>query len=123
MGSRHEFSRTDRVRKELIREISKIIREDIQNPALVDQIISVTDIDLSNDLRHAKVFVSVMADTEQQQALMEILTEETPKIRNLVGQRIRLRYTPALVFLMDDSLERGSRVTQLLNKLSRGENI
>jgi ribosome-binding factor A len=52
---------------------------------------------------------------------MDVLKENTPKIRSAIGQRIRLRYTPEIDVRLDNSLERGARVTQLLNQISRGE--
>lgn len=121
MANRQDFSRADRIRKAISREFSDIIRHEIQEPALVNQVISVTDVDVSGDLRHAKVFVSVLGDDEKQRVIMDILRENLPKIRSEIGRRIRLRYTPEIHLQLDDSLERGSRVTQLLNQISKGE--
>jgi ribosome-binding factor A len=121
MANRQDFSRADRVRKAMIREVSDILAHEIKAPELADKLISVTDVEVSGDLRHAKVFVSIMADEETQQQVLTILQEAAPKIRYEVGQRIRLRYTPEVAVHLDNSLERGSRVTQLLNQISRGE--
>jgi ribosome-binding factor A len=62
-----------------------------------------------------------MGEESLQNEIMEVLQENTPKIRSAIGQRIRLRYTPEIDVRLDNSLERGSRVTQLLNQISRGE--
>ncbi len=121
MANRSGYNRADRVRKALMREVSDVIAHEIKDPALVNQLISVTDIDLSPDLRHAKVFVSIMGETEQKQEILKILQEAQPRIRSVVGQRVRLRYTPEIEIRYDESLERGSRVTQLLNQIARGE--
>jgi ribosome-binding factor A len=121
MASRNEFSRSDRVRKALIREVSDIIANEVKNPALRNEIISITDIELSKDLSHAKIYISVFGDPERQAAILEILQEEKPKIRSLVGQRIRLRHTPDLAFYLDNSLERGVRISQLLNQIASEE--
>lgn len=121
MANRQEFSRADRVRKAVIREFSDILANEIKEPRLVNQLISVTDVEVSNDLRHAKVFVSVMGEEAKQKEIMAILKESEPKFRQAIGQRIRLRYTPEIDIRLDDSLERGTRVTQLLNQISRGE--
>jgi ribosome-binding factor A len=121
MANRHEFSRADRVRKAIIREFSDILANEIKEPRLIDQLISVTDVEVSGDLRHAKIFVSVMGEESTQKEVMEILTEHVSKFRYELGQRIRLRYTPEIDIRLDDSLERGSRITQLLNQISRGE--
>jgi len=118
---RQQFSRHDKVRKALMREISDIIATGIQEPELQNQIISVTDVELSQDLRHAKVFLSVLGDPEEQEAIMAVLLEVQPQIRQQVGQRIRMRFTPELVLSLDDSLERGSRMSSLLDKIAKGE--
>jgi ribosome-binding factor A len=121
MANRQEFSRGDRIRKALIREFSDILVHDVKDPRLVNQLISVTDAEITGDLRHARVFVSIMGTEELQEELMGILKEQAPKIRSGIGQRIRLRYTPEIDIRLDNSLERGARVTQLLNQISRGE--
>lgn len=121
MANRHEFSRADRVRKAIIREFSDVLVNEIKEPRLVNHLISVTDVEVSGDLRHAKVFVSVMGDEATQKEVMDILKECAPKFRYELGQRIRLRYTPEIDIRLDDSLERGTRITQLLNQISRGE--
>jgi len=121
MSHRPDFSRTDRVRKAIIREFSDVLNDEVKEPRLANQLISVTDVEVSGDMRHAKIFVSVMGDPELQQEIMAILIENAPKIRYGLGQRIRLRYTPEVDLRLDNSLERGSRVTQLLNQISRGE--
>ena len=121
MANRNEFSRSDRVRKAIIREFSDILSHEIKDPILVNQLISVTDVEVSADMRHAKVFVSIMGEEELQKEIMQVLLENRPKIRYALGQRIRLRHTPEIGVYLDNSLERGTRITQLLNQISRGE--
>jgi ribosome-binding factor A len=72
-------------------------------------------------LRHAKIFVSVYGPPELQADILDILKEWTPQVRTHIGKRIRLHHTPEILFCLDTSLERGSRVTQLLDQISRGE--
>jgi ribosome-binding factor A len=121
MANRQDFNRGDRVRKAIIREFSDILAHEVKDPRLANRLVSVTDVEVSGDLRHAKVFVSVMGEEAVQQEVMDILKEQSSKIRQALGQRIRLRYTPEIDIRLDNSLERGSRVTQLLNQISRGE--
>ena len=123
MGSHQEFSRADRVRKALIREIGDIITKDLRNPMLEDKVISVIDVELTKDLSYAKVFVSAMGDKAFQETVSIILDDETPRIRKEIGRRIRLRRTPELIFHLDDSFERGARVTEILDKISKGEDV
>ncbi|MBX2860314.1 MAG: 30S ribosome-binding factor RbfA [Vampirovibrio sp.] len=121
MTSRQGFTRGDKVRKALIREVSDVLAAQLKDPSVANELVSVIDIDLSKDLRHARVYLSVMGDEETKARVMEVVEEKTPRIRSEVGQRIRMRYTPELVFYLDDSLERGARVSQLLDQISKGE--
>lgn len=110
--------RNERVRKELMREISDILRKEIRG--LVG-VVSITDVEVSHDNSFAKVFYSVFGSEEQKKKSIDIINANVSKIRYEVGRRIRLRLTPELRFIPDDSIERGSRVTEILNKISRGE--
>jgi ribosome-binding factor A len=119
--ARTDNTRVMKVRKALIREVSDIIPNVIKDPRLTPHLISVTDIDVSHDLQHAKIYVSIMADEDKQNELLAILKEAQPKIRLAVGQRIRLRHTPSIEVFLDDSLERGSRISQLLEQIAKEE--
>lgn len=114
------FSRADRIKKALMKETSDIIQKHVKDPRL-SGIISVTDVDLSSDYKYAKIYISIYGSDEQQEQSMEALEDSTPRIRCEIGKRIRLRNTPDITFIKDDSLERGSRITSLIDKISRGE--
>lgn len=110
--------RNERVRKELMRDISDILRKEIRGLAGV---VSVLDVEVSHDNSFAKVIYSVLGNPEQVEKTKEIIEKSTPKIRYEVGKQIRLRLTPELKFVYTDSLEKGSRVSELIDKISRGE--
>ena len=110
--------RNERVRKELMRDISEILRKEIRGLAGV---VSIVDIEVSHDNSFAKVIYSVLGSEEQIEKTKEIIEKSTPKIRYEVGKQIRLRLTPELKFVYTDSLEKGSRVNELINKISKGE--
>lgn len=112
--------RNERVRKTLMKEIADIIRKDVRDPRIAG-VISITDIEISHDNSSAKIFFSVYASDEAKKQTIQALNDNTGKIRYEVGKRIRLRHTPELKFIPDDSLERGTNVTDLINKISRGE--
>lgn len=112
--------RADRIRKALIKELSDIIQRHVKDPR-ISGIVSVTDVELSSDYKYAKAYVSIYGTEEQKEQTMEAIQDSTPYIRSEVGKRIRLRHTPELEFKIDDSLERGSRITSLIDKISRGE--
>ena len=110
--------RNERVRKELMRDISEILQKEIRGLAGV---VSVVDIEVSHDNSFAKVIYSILGSEEQVAKTKEIIERSTPKIRFEVGKRIRLRLTPELKFVYTDSLEKGSRVSEIIDKISRGE--
>lgn len=110
--------RNERVRKELMRDISDILRKEIRG---LSGVVSVLDVEVSHDNSFAKVIYSVLGSEEQIEKTKETIERSTPKIRYEVGKRIRLRLTPELKFIYTDSLEQGSRVNEIINKISRGE--
>lgn len=109
--------RNERVRKTLMKEIADIIQKEVKTPGMV----SIMDVEVSHDNSYAKVYYSVFGSEEQKEKTIEAIGHNTSKIRYEVGKRIRLRLTPELRFIYDDSIERGTKVTDLLNKISRGE--
>ena len=110
--------RNERVRKELMREISDIIRKEVRG---LEGVVSIVNIEVSHDNSYAKVIYSVLGSPEQVEKDTEVIEKSTPNIRYEVGRRVRLRLTPELKFVFSDCLEQGSRVTELINKISRGE--
>ena len=110
--------RNERVRKELMRDISEILRKEIRG---LKGVVSIVDVEVSHDNSYAKVFYSVFGSDEQKEKTKEAIEQNKPKIRYEVGKRIRLRVTPELRFVYDDSIERGSKVTEIIDKISRGE--
>jgi ribosome-binding factor A len=114
------FSRNDRVRKALIKEVSDIIQRHVKDPR-ISGIVSVTDAEVSADYKYAMIYISVYGTEEQKEQTIEALQDSSPYVRSEVGKRIRLRNTPEIEFIRDDSLERGRRITDLIDKISRGE--
>lgn len=112
--------RNERVRKTLMKEISDILLREIKEPKLSGAV-SITDVEVSHDNSYAKVFYSIMPPQDNKEEIVELIKKATPKIRYEVGKRIRLRLTPELNFILDESFERGARITELIDKISRGE--
>ncbi len=112
--------RNERVRKALMREISDIIFREIKDPQICGMV-SITDVDVSSDNSAARVFYSVYGDDEVKEKTSKALERHVGQIRHEVGKRIRLRKTPTLLFIQDDSMERGAKIMDLINKIERGE--
>ena len=109
-----------RVSQSIKRELSEIIRRDLEDPRIAG-IVSITDVECAPDCRAAKVFISVFGDEAQQNNTMLALNEHIGFIRGEICRRLKLRFAPEMFFKLDRSLERGSRITELINKVSRGE--
>ncbi|MCL1917361.1 MAG: 30S ribosome-binding factor RbfA [Peptococcaceae bacterium] len=100
-------------------EISRILREDLKDPRL--GFVTVTDVEVSDDLKSTKVFVSVMGNEEAIQENMELLESAAPFIRSQVAHIIQLRHVPDIVFKYDPSIQHGARISKLLTDMGKGE--
>lgn len=110
--------RVARVAELIKREVSQLLFSGIKDERVGLGMVSVIDVDVSGDLQHAKIFVSVYGDDETRATTMAGLKSATGYVRSELGHRIRLRRTPEIVFLEDRSIERGTRVLSLINRLS-----
>jgi ribosome-binding factor A len=111
--------RVERVASLIKREISQMLMLDIKDDRVGAGMVSVTDVDVSGDLQHAKVFVSIYGTAEAKAETMEGLKAATGFVRSELGQRLRLRRTPEILFREDVGVERGTRVLTLLTQLSQ----
>ncbi len=114
--------RMARVAESIRREVSQMLIHGIKDDRVGTGMVSVTDVDVSGDLQHAKIFVSIYGDEEAKAETMAGLKSATGYVRSELGQRIRLRRTPEVVFIEDRSLERGDKVLGLINRLSQERN-
>lgn len=110
--------RNERVRKELMRDISEILRKEIRG---LKGVVSIVDVEVSHDNSFAKVIYSVLGSQDDIETTKEVIEKSTPKIRYNVGKVLRLRLTPELKFVYTNGLEESSKVVEILNKISRGE--
>lgn len=109
------MDRISRISEEVKREISSIILNDIKDPRL-PKFVSVVTANVSKDLRHAKVYISVFGNEEEKASAMEALKSASGFIRREIGQRLSLRYTPELNFVLDDSIEHGINISKLIDR-------
>jgi ribosome-binding factor A len=111
--------RVSRVSALIKREISQMLLNEIKDDRVGAGMVSITDVNVSGDLQHAKVFVSIYGTEEAKAETMEGLRSSANFVRRELGARMRLRRTPEVVFLEDRSLERGDRMLHLLNQISQ----
>lgn len=110
--------RIERVASMVKREVSLMLLNGIKDDRVGAGMVSVTDVIVSGDLQHTKIFVSIYGTDEAKAETMEGLKSATSYVRSQLGQRLQLRRTPEVVFLEDHSLERGDKMLILLNQLS-----
>jgi ribosome-binding factor A len=110
--------RVARVSELIKREVSQMLLSEIKDDRVQVGMVSITDVEVSGDLQHAKIFVSIYGTEEARAETMKGLKSATGFVRSALGQRIRLRRTPEIIFLEDRSIERGTRVLSLINQLS-----
>jgi ribosome-binding factor A len=113
--------RVARVAELIRREVSQMLFSDIKDERVGTGMVSVTDVDVSGDLQHAKIFVSIYGSDEARAETMEGLRSATGFVRSELGKRVRLRRTPEIMFMEDRGIERGSRVLSLINQLSHDQ--
>ena len=111
--------RVSRVAEMVKREVSQMLLNGIKDDRVGAGMVSVTDVDVSGDLQHAKIFVSIYGTDEAKSETMAGLKSATGYVRSELGQRVRLRRTPEVVFMEDRSIERGNRVLSLLNQINQ----
>ncbi|MEH2318313.1 30S ribosome-binding factor RbfA [Nostoc sp.] len=110
--------RVSRVSELIKREVSQMLLNGIKDDRVGTGMVSVTDVDVSGDLQHAKVYVSIYGTDEAKVETMAGLKSATGYVRSELGARIRLRRTPEVIFLEDRSIERGNKVLALLDQLN-----
>ena len=112
---RKNTNRMEKVDEEFRREIGKIIDQDLKNTNITG-LISVTKVRVSPDLKSARVYISLLISKSKKNTL-EGLNKATGFIRTELARRINLRYTPSLIFELDESMEYGARIESILNDI------
>ncbi len=102
-------------------EISELLRTRVKDPRV--GFASITHVEVSGDLRHAKVFVSVMGTPEEQAGTMRALKHAAGFLRHELASRIVLRYMPEIIFKLDTSIEEGARILALIQQVEEEERL
>lgn len=107
--------RVSRLNEQLRREITDIVRNGLRDPRI--GMVTVTDVRVTSDLEHARVFVSIMGEPAEQEATLTGLHAAAPYIRGEIGRRLTIRHTPELRFEIDQSLAHARRIEELLRSV------
>ena len=111
--------RVERVAALIRKETSELLMHGIRDDRVHQGLISITQVDVSGDLQHCKIFVSVLADPEGRAQVMEGLQAASSFLRGELGRRLQMRRAPEVVFHLDRGLEKGASVLGLLGDLER----
>ncbi|MDY6979504.1 MAG: 30S ribosome-binding factor RbfA [Pseudomonadota bacterium] len=115
-----DFSRTRRIGEQMQRELATLIQQEIQDPRL--GMVTVSAVEVSRDLAHAKVFITVLDDQQQDiAASLEVLNRAGGFLRHELGRRMTLRTVPALRFVYDESMARGNELSRLIDEAVKSD--
>ena len=112
--------RADRVAEAIREEVATFLANDAKDPR-ISKLVTVTGCEVTRDLRHAKVFVSVMGSDVEKKATFEGLESVASHLRSRVGRALHLRLAPEIVFKPDESIARASRIEDLLAQIKDGK--
>jgi ribosome-binding factor A len=111
--------RADRIGEAIKRLVSELLQRRLKDSRITGMV-SITDVEVSGDLRHAKVFVSIYGDEDSQKQTMEGLKSASGMVRSEVGKSLGLRFAPEIQFRLDTSIERGAKIAAILQQI-KGE--
>lgn len=106
--------------RDLVRRVTSDLIRRVKDPALGDELVSITEVQVSRDLRHARLYVSAMAEPARQDEIVQALNRASGYLRRELGREVRLRRIPQLRFELDHSIEHGAQLLQLLARAARG---
>ena len=113
-------NRMEKVNEEFKRELSVIIDRDLKNPNITGMI-SVTKVKTASDLKSANVYVSIL-NSKSKKNTLQGLKNASGFIRSELAKRVNLRYTPELMFELDESIEYGAKIDSIIDELNKKEN-
>lgn len=106
-------NRIGRINDEIQKELSALLRT-VKDPRVTDCMLTITHVDTTSDLRYARVYISAL-NCQDEKGLMKGLKSASGYLRHELGQKVDLRYTPELQFIMDDSIAHGAHILDLLS--------
>jgi ribosome-binding factor A len=109
--------RIERLNKVIKQEISRLLEREVNDPRL-SNLISVTQVSISTDLKYAKIFVSILGNENNKTEMLAGFNAASGFLRRELASQLRLRYAPQLSFYYDDSIERGARLLKLIGQVT-----
>ena len=112
-------TRTEKLRQLLKEEVSDILRREIKDPRL--GFFTIIDAEITSDLQHAKIFVSILGTEEERKQSMDVLKHAQHFVRQEFGKRVRMKTLPDIQFKLDETVDKGVRILELLEEIKRDE--
>ena len=109
--------RIERLESNFLREISIIIEQEVKNNLLKQ--VTITDVEITNDLSFAKIYFRVLDDSKKNE-ILKSLNKASSFIRKCLSEKVEIRHTPELKFIYDESIEYGEKIENLLNSIKKG---
>lgn len=109
------MGRIEKVNQAIKEEISRIIQMEVKDPRL--DFVTITHVEVSRDLQHARVYFSILESNKKILKVQEGLNSARGFIRKLIGERVRMRYTPEIDFVFDNSLEYGMHIEEAIERI------
>lgn len=116
MNEQVDYSRNERIAEEIKKSVSQIINNDLKDPR-INGLISVTKVEVTKDLRYAKIFISLYGDNIEKDNVFSAIENATGYIRRELAGMIRMKYIPEISFEMDKSIEYGIHIHKLIEKV------
>lgn len=113
----HDTRRPDRVAEAIREEVANFLAEGVKDPRVVG-LVTVTGVDITRDLRHAKVYVSILGSDAERAATLDGLTSVASHLRPRIGRALRLRLAPEIQFQLDQSVAHAARIESLLAQIN-----
>jgi ribosome-binding factor A len=113
--------RIERLAEAVKQEVSKIILYGLKDPRI--SFVTVTHVEISPDLRRAKVYISVMGDESSQKKTLQGLEHARGFIQTELGANLKMRYTPHLSFFLDESIKKGMHISKIIDEAVKGSNL
>lgn len=113
------YPRVSRLNEEIKKIVSHLIRNELRDPRIAPMT-SIIEVDVTRDLRYASIYISVLGTEEEKSNTLEALMKSSGFVRREIGQKIKARYTPEILFKLDNSIERGIEMYQKISKMNEG---
>jgi ribosome-binding factor A len=114
-----QYRRSERVRSQMLRDVQSLLEPECA--ANLNAMVTFTDVKVSDDLRYATIYYSVLGGDDAKKKASEYLGRERPRIQSRMGRLLSIRHTPEIKFKFDPTIERGIRIQKLLDDISQSD--